>query len=326
MDKDKQILSEITTFLKYSKYLEKEKRRETWDEMTIGRNAEMHVKKFPLLKEEILQVYADFVLTKKVLPAMRSLQFAGVPIEVNNARMFNCSYLPIDDYRAFSETMFLLLSGCGVGYSVQKHHIDKLPDIKKPTRSKRFLVADSIAGWADAVKYLVKSYLTGGSKPRFDFRDIRAKGMRLLTSGGKAPGPEPLKRCLFEIEQILERKQNGDKLLPIEAHSILCHIADSVLAGGIRRSAMIALFTFDDEDMLSCKSGNWWETNPHFARANNSVVIVLNRVKGNEFYSLWDKIKASGAGEPGIYFTNDPEYGTNPCVETSLRPFTFCNL
>jgi len=326
MDKDKEILSNITTFLKYSKYLEKEKRRETWDEMTIGRNAGMHIKKFPKLTDEIYQVYNKFVLTKKVLPAMRSLQFAGLPIEVNNARMFNCSFLPIDDYRAFSETIFLLLSGCGVGYSVQRHHIERLPDIKKPTKEKRFLIEDSIAGWADAIKYLIKAYFTGNTKPRFDFSSIRSKGARLLTSGGKAPGPEPLKRCLFEIEQILENKENGSKLLTIECHSILCHIADSVLAGGIRRSAMIALFSFDDEEMLGCKSGNWWETNPHFARANNSVVTLLNRVKEDEFFQLWDKIKASGAGEPGIYFTNDCEYGTNPCVETSLRPFTFCNL
>lgn len=143
---------------------------------------------------------------------------------------------------------------------------------------------------------------------------------------GKAPGSEPLKRCLFEIEQILENKKSGEKLSPLECHSIMCHIADSVLAGGIRRSAMIALFSFDDEEMLSCKSGNWWELNPHFARANNSVVVVTSRIKKQEFEELWKKIEASGAGEPGIYFTNDPEYGTNPCVETSLRAYTFCNL
>lgn len=326
MKKDKKILSELTTFLKYSKYLENLQRRETWEEMTIQRNADMHINKFPELKNEITEIYNKFVLTKKVLPAMRSLQFAGTPIEVNNARMFNCSYLPIDDYRAFSETMFLLLSGCGVGYSIQKHHIEKLGEINKPTRNKRYLVADSIAGWADAIKVLMKSYFYGASRPKFDFRDIRAKGMRLMTSGGKAPGPEPLKLCLFKIEQILEAKKQGDKLSSLDIHSILCYIADSVLAGGIRRSAMISLFSFDDEEMLACKSGNWWETNPHFARANNSVVTVLNRVKEEEFFLLWEKIKASGAGEPGIYFTNDPEYGTNPCVETSLRPFTFCNL
>jgi len=325
MQLEQEILSEIVTFMKYSKYLPYMERRETFKEI-IDRNKQMHLDKFPLLKDEIESVYERSIYTKKILPAMRSLQFAGVPMEVNNARMFNCSYCPIDDYRAFSEGMFLLLSGCGFGYSIQQHHIDKLPDIKKPSKDKRYLVADSIHGWADAVKALLNSYFTGKPKPRFDFRDIRAKGARLITSGSKAPGPEPLKRCLFEIEQILESKKNGERLSSIECHSIMCHIADSVLSGGIRRSAMIALFTFDDEEMLSCKSGNWWELNPHFARANNSAVIVLNRIKEEEFNNLWEKIKASGAGEPGMYFTNDPEYGTNPCVETSLRPNTFCNL
>jgi ribonucleoside-diphosphate reductase alpha chain len=251
--------------MKYSKYLHNEKRRETWEEI-VERNKNMHIKKFPALIDEINDVYANFVINKKVLPSMRSLQFGGLPIEINNARLFNCSYLPIDDYRAFSETMFLLLSGCGVGYSIQKHHIEKLPDITKPIKNKRYLIADSIIGWADAVKVLINSYFTGSAKPIFDYRDIREKGALLVTSGGKAPGAEPLKRCLFEIENILERKNNGEKLSSIEIHSILCHIADSVLSGGIRRSAMIALFSFDDEDMLACKSSNWWEINPHFAR------------------------------------------------------------
>lgn len=311
--------------MKYSRFIPESNRRETWDEI-VDRNMLMHIKKFPDLKDEIINVYESFVRTKKVLPSMRSLQFAGLPIEINNARLFNCSYLPIDDYRAFSETMFLLLSGCGVGYSIQKHHVESLPDIHKPLKHKRYLVADSIIGWADAVKVLINSYFKGTYKPIFDYRDIREKGALLVTSGGKAPGAEPLKRCLFEIEQILERKENGEKLTPIECHSILCHIADSVLSGGIRRSAMIALFSFDDEDMLACKSGNWWETNPHFARANNSVVAVTNRLQRDEFDSLWTKIQNSGSGEPGVYLTNDPEYGTNPCVETSLRPFSFCNL
>lgn len=325
MELDKSLLSDLTVFMKYSKYLPDKQRRETWREL-CERNMNMHIKKFPSLKEEIEEVYERSVITKKVLPAMRSLQFAGTPMEVNNARMFNCSYQPIDDIRAFSEGMFLLLSGCGYGYSIQKHHIEKLPEIKKPVKSKRYLIADSIHGWADAVKVLLISYTTGKPKPEFDYRDIRPKGARLVTSGGKAPGPEPLKRCLFELEQILDSKKDGDKLSTLDCHSIMCHIADSVLAGGIRRSAMISLFSFDDEDMLSCKSGNWWELNPHFARANNSVVVVTSRLKEDEFFSIWEKIKASGAGEPGIYFTNDPEYGTNPCVETSLRPHTFCNL
>jgi ribonucleoside-diphosphate reductase alpha chain len=325
MDINNKILSDLTVHMKYAKFLPELKRRETWEEICT-RNLMMHTKKFPALTNEIIEVYYRSVFTKKVLPAMRSLQFAGLPMEVNNCRMFNCSYQPIDDYRAFSEGMFLLLSGCGYGYSVQKHHIEKLPEINKPVKSKRYLIGDSIHGWSDSIKLLIKSYFTGQPKPNFDFRDIRPKGAKLITSGGKAPGAEPLKRCLFEIEQILESKTNGDKLSSLECHSIMCHIADSVLAGGIRRSAMISLFTMDDEDMLSCKSNNWWELNPHFARANNSAVIVNSRIQKEEFFNIWEKIKNSGAGEPGVYFTNDPEYGTNPCVETSLRPHTFCNL
>jgi ribonucleoside-diphosphate reductase alpha chain len=325
MDLEQKILSDITVFMKYAKHLPYLERRELWEEI-CERNKEMHINKFPELKEDIEYIYKEFILPKKILPAMRSLQFAGKPIEINNARMFNCSYCPIDSYESFSEAMFLLLSGCGFGFSVQKHHVEKLPEIIKPTKKRRYLIGDNIEGWSDSIKILIKSYFGKGSKPIFDFRDIRPKGAMLITSGGKAPGPEPLKRCLFEIEQILESKQNGEKLRPIDCYSIICHIADAVLSGGIRRSATIALFSFDDEEMLSCKSGNWWEINPHFARANNSVVILLNRIKKKEFFNLWDKIKASGAGEPGIYFTNDPEYGTNPCVETSLRAFTFCNL
>ena len=257
---------------------------------------------------------------------MRSLQFGGKPIEINNARLFNCSYLPIDHYKSFSETMFLLLSGCGVGYSIQYSHINKLPVINKPFRTKRYVIEDSIIGWAEAIRILMKSYFTGGYLPRFDFSEIRPKGALLITSGGKAPGPAPLEKCLFNIKQILDNKNNGDRLSSIECHSILCHIADCVLSGGIRRAAMISLFSMDDEDMIGSKSGNWWETNPHFARSNNSAVIVRNRCTKEEFNLFFDRIKASGAGEPGISFTNNPDYGFNPCHEVSLRPYTFCNL
>jgi ribonucleoside-triphosphate reductase (thioredoxin) len=325
MDIEKKILSDLTVFMKYARFRKDLNRRETWEEI-CERNANMHMEKFPELADTIADLYKDFVVPKKVLPAMRSLQFAGLPISINNSRLFNCAYEPIDHYAAFSEGMFLLLSGCGFGFSIQTHHVEKLPEIQKPTKNRRYLIGDSIEGWSDAIKVLVKAYFGKGAKPNFDFRDIRKKGARLVTSGGKAPGPEPLKRCLFEIEQIFESKSNGDKLKPIDCYSIVCHIADAVLAGGIRRSATIALFSFDDDEMVGAKSGNWWETNPHFARANNSAVVLLNRIQSDEFFSFWEKIKASGAGEPGIYFTNDPEYGTNPCVETSLRANTFCNL
>jgi ribonucleoside-diphosphate reductase alpha chain len=324
MDVTQEILSDLTCYMKYAKYVPDKKRREVWDEL-VTRNKEMHIEKFPQLKDEIENSY-KLVYDKKVLPSMRSLQFAGKPIELNNARIFNCSFLPIDDWRAFSEIMFLLLSGCGVGYSVQTHHIDQLPEIKIPIKHKRYLVGDSIEGWSDSIRMLCKSYFTGAPLPLFDFRDIRPKGAQLITVGGKAPGPEPLKECLFQLQKIFDRKQNGEKLTSVEVHDMACHIADAVLSGGIRRAALIALFNVDDEAMLTCKFGNWWEENPQRGRANNSAVLIRHKIDEEEFFKLWKKIELSNSGEPGIYFSNDKDWGTNPCCEIALRPFQFCNL
>jgi hypothetical protein len=377
--------------MKYSKYVSEKNRRETWGEL-VTRNKEMHQKKFPQLHDEIEKAY-KLVYNKKVLPSMRSLQFAGKPIELNNSRIFNCSFLPIDDWRAFSEIMFLLLSGCGVGYSIQTHHVDNLPEITTPIKHKRYLVGDSIEGWADAIRMLCKAYFTGGALPIFDFRDIRPKGAQLITVGGKAPGPEPLKECLFQLQKILDRKKTGDKLTSLEAHDMACHIADAVLSGGIRRAALIALFNLDDEAMLDAKSSTvpskiieqsfytytdasglqvdediiklkveqngviyeditirkdkeknkfwdleqynsdwanhtlgWWVCNPQRGRANNSAVVMRHKIDEEEFFKLWKKIELSGSGEPGIYFSNDKDWGTNPCCEIALRPFQFCNL
>ena len=223
--------------------------------------------------------------------------------------------------------MFLLLGGTGVGYSVQFHHVDKLPEIRKPLKHRRFLVNDSIEGWADAVKVLMKSYFGYQNwYPVFDFSDIRPKGARLITAGGKAPGPEPLKLSLAHIEAVLSTAAEGEKLKPIQVHDIVCHIANAVLAGGIRRAALISLFSFDDEDMITCKYGNWWELNEQRGRANNSVVIDRRRIREDEFKALWKRIQNSHSGEPGVYFTNDTDLGTNPCCEISLKPFSFCNL
>ena len=325
MELNHAILSDIVIWSKYAKYNEKEQRRETWKEM-VDRNIQMHINKFPHLETQIRHAYS-FVYDKKILPSMRSLQFAGKPIEVNNARLFNCSYLHIDDYRAFNETMFLLLSGTGVGYSVSRNHIVKLPAISKATKKRRYLVPDNIEGWADAVKVLVKSYFgLSNWKPNFDFRSIRAKGERLITSGGVAPGPEPLRICLAHIEAIFERKQNGEQLSSLECHDILCHIANAVLAGGIRRSAMIALFDHDDEDMLTCKFSKWYETNPQRGRANNSAKLLRGKINKEQFLDLWKKVEMSNSGEPGFFFTNNLELGTNPCAEISLNSFQFCNL
>jgi len=321
-----EILSDITVHMKYARYLPKKERRETWKEL-VNRNKKMHIKKYPELKDEISAAY-KFVYDKKVLPSMRSMQFGGKPIEVAPNRIYNCAYLPIDDWHSFSEVMFLLLGGTGVGYSVQKHHVEKLPEIQKPSskRSRRFLIGDSIEGWADAVKALIRTYFNGGTRLRFDFSDIRPKGARLVTSGGKAPGPQPLKECLIKIEGILDSKENGDKLEPIEVHDVVCHVADAVLAGGIRRAALISLFSADDDEMLSAKAGNWWEQNPQRGRANNSIVLMRHRITKEYFAELWDRVKASGSGEPGFYFTNDKDWGTNPCCEIALRPYQFCNL
>lgn len=324
MDVSQKILSDITVHLKYAKHVPELNRRETWEEL-VERNKQMHVKKFPSLEKEINQAY-ELVLQKKILPSMRSMQFAGKPIEMNNTRIFNCAYLPIDDWRAFQEVMFLLLGGTGVGFSVQQHHIEKLPEIRKPNpnKSKRFLVGDSIEGWADAVKALMKSYFKGGESIRFDFRDIRPKGARLITTGGKAPGPDPLRICLVKVEAILSNKQDGDKLTSIEVYDIINFLADAVLAGGIRRAALICLFSADDEEMIASKSGAWWELNPQRGRSNNSAVILRYKATKLFFNQLWEKIKLSGAGEPGIYFSNDRDSGTNPCCEIALKPNQFC--
>ena len=326
MDISQRILSDITVYMKYAKFQPELKRRETWEEL-VTRNMNMHIKTYPKLEEEIRENY-KFVYDKKVLPSMRSMQFAGKPIEISPNRIYNCAFAPIDDWRIFSEIMFLLLGGTGVGYSVQQHHVEALPEIRKPNadKTRRFLIGDSIEGWADSISVLVKSYFFGGSKPVFDFRDIRAKGARLITSGGKAPGPQPLKECLIKIEGILDAKKDGDKLKPIEVHDIVCHIADAVLAGGIRRAALICLFSASDEQMISCKSGAWWETNPQRGRANNSAVLMRHKITKEYFLELWKRIEASGAGEPGIYLSNDKDWGTNPCCEIALRPFQFCNL
>ena len=322
------ILSDITVHMKYAKYIPELNRRETWAEL-VDRNVAMHKKKYPNLTNEIDEAYS-YVYNKQILPSMRSLQFAGKPIEISPNRLYNCSYLPADSVDCFNEIMFLLLSGCGVGYSVQKHHIKNLPAITKPfdKRSRRFVIGDSIEGWSDAVKVLIKSYLgeKRTSKIVFDYTDIRPKGARLVTSGGKAPGPQPLKECLIKIEGILNGKEDGTKLTSLETHDIICHIADAVLAGGIRRAALISLFSAADDEMISCKSGDWWETNPQRGRANNSAVLMRHKITKKFFMDLWKRVELSGAGEPGIYFNNDKDWGTNPCCEIALRPFQFCNL
>lgn len=358
MEVSAKILSDIIVHMKYAKYLPEKHRRETWEEITT-RNMMMHIKRYPHLAVEIKNAY-KYVYERKVLPSMRSMQFAGKPIEINPARIYNCSFLPMDDALSFAELMFLLLSGVGVGYSVQRHHIEKLPEIRKPRKTRRYLVNDSIEGWADAVKMLMRSYFSGKPLPIFDLSDIRPKGAMLITSGGKAPGPEPLRECLDKIKRILDRKEDGDRLSSLEIHDINCIIADAVLAGGIRRSAMIALFDLLDEDMLTCKSNipleisgdvgwngdnatfyveyrgerisvtlykteyeaflakgtlPWYNVAPERGRANNSAVLLRHKITKDVFLDLWKTIELSGAGEPGFFFSNDKDWGLNPCAD-----------
>lgn len=325
LDLSQKILSDIVCWSKYAKYIPEIGRREDWDE-TCDRNSQMHIKKFPELKSEIQQVYKQYVKSRKVLPSMRSMQFGGKPIEVNNTRMFNCAYAPCDSLYSFSEAMFLLLGGTGYGYSVQRQHIAKLPTVLGPTKkTRKFLIGDSIEGWADAVKVLVRAYFEGRSEPVFDYRDIRPKGARLITAGGKAPGPDPLRICIDKLRSVLNGAI-GRQLTSLECHDMLCHIADAVLSGGIRRAAMIAFFSHDDLDMLSCKSGDWWELNPQRGRANNSAVLLRSEITKDDFLAVWKKVEASNAGEPGVYWTNDKDILSNPCVEATLRPNSFCNL
>lgn len=312
MELSSKILSDLVVFMKYSRHLPEQGRRETWDEI-VTRNKEMHIKKYPAMEVEIEEAYR-MVYAKKVLPSMRSLQFGGKPIEISPNRLFNCCFCAMNSWEAFAEIMFLLLGGSGVGISVQKHHVEDLPVVRKPLeRTRRYLVDDSITGWADAIKVLMKAYFFGKSDPQFDFSDIRPKGTRLVTSGGKAPGPQPLKDGIHNLRKVLDAKASGSKLTPLEVHDMVCYISDAVLSGGIRRAALISLFSLDDEEMLTCKTGAWWEQNPQRARANNSVVLLRHRISKENFFDLWEKIEMFGTGEPGWLFTNDAETLTNPC-------------
>ena len=325
MELNQQILSDLIIYMKYARYLPELQRRETWDEICT-RYQHMMTERYPHQSLEIEEAL-HWVRQRKILPSMRAMQFAGPAIARNNSRIYNCAYLPVDDIRAFPETMFLLLGGTGVGYSVQQHHVDQLPPVRKAQKHRRFLIGDSLEGWADAIKVLLKAYFgMSDYLPDFDYSDIRPKGARLVTAGGKAPGPEPLKICVAHVQALMDRKSDGDKLSPLECHDLMCHLANAVLAGGIRRSAMIALFSYGDEEMLTCKFGNWWELNEQRGRANNSVVLHREGITHAQFLELWKKIEWSGSGEPGFYFTNHPDWGTNPCCEIALRPFQFCNL
>lgn len=305
------LFSNITSNRTYSKFIYHLGRRETFNE-TINRLMSMHLDQFPKLSKDIIKAFQR-VHDYKVMPSMRALQFAGDAILKNHARQYNCSYAPIDDTKVFSEALFLLLSGVGFGYSVQSHHVNKLPKIQLPRESGYYCIHDSIQGWAEALNVLIEAYFYGKIRPEFDFGNIRPKGSYLVTTGAKAPGPEPLKAMLKSVEEHLKASV-GRKLRPIEAHDIVCISSDAVLAGGIRRAALISLFDKDDNEMLKSKHGSWWEKYPYRARANNSAVLERSTTTYEEFAHIFKMCQESGSGEPGFYWTNNLDWGCNPCV------------
>ena len=332
---DGKLISEYIHVSKYAKH--HEGRRETFEE-TVWRNEYMHKQKYPKLWPEIGKVYDEFVQTKKILPSMRSMQFAGVAVEAHNARMYNCAFSHANRPEFFNHMFYLLLCGCGVGFSVQKQHVDQLLSVVKIDRRAvwTFKMDDTIEGWAESLRCLVYSYIDPtapmyGNYVEFNYSDIRPMGSPLKTSGGKAPGHVPLKRCLERVRSVFDKAQ-GRKLKPIEVHDICCHVAEGVLSGGIRRSSLMSLFSYDDSEMMLAKSGDWYTENPQRAMANNSVVLLRSEVTYEQFESVFQVLKEWG--EPGFFFTEDLDYGTNPCGEIGLNPvledgrvgFTFCNL
>ena len=336
-------MADYVFYAKYAKYNSDKKRRETWSE-TIERVFQMHdtyLKSF-LSSESLsedLKEYLDFaklyMRQKRVLGSQRALQFGGAPILKHHAKLFNCSGVYIDRPRVFQEILYILLCGCGSGFSVQKHHIDKLPNIVKHSTAKpmRWVIDDSIEGWADALGVLMASYFEGeaiedfkdlGIAHRdieFDYSKIRPAGS-MISGGFSAPGPKGLKQSLEKIKGVIEARlaKGENRLHPIDAYDILMHASDAVLSGGIRRSAAICLFSKDDDEMLKAKTGNWFETNPQRGRSNNSVALKRDACTKEEFFRIIESIKQFG--EPGFGFFEDYETVPNPCLPKSAKVYT----
>jgi len=315
---DQKAISDYIHVSKYARYLPKKKRREIYEE-TVSRVENMHIQKYPKMEEDIRWAF-DRVREKRVLPSMRSMQFGGAAITTNNNRIYNCSFSLVDRPEAFSEALYLLLCGCGVGYSVQIDHVEKLPVISyiNEKNVQHHIVQDTVEGWADGLKALIQSYIDG-TNLEISYHLVRPAGTPLKTSGGKAPGHIKLKVALEAIRTILNAAQ-GRKLRPVECHRIMCRAADAVLSGGVRRSAMICLFSLDDSEMMHIKTGNWFASEPYLANANNSVVLKRDEIKKKQFKRIFGMTRQWG--EPGFYFTNDYDYGTNPCFHPDTRVTT----
>lgn len=340
------MMAQSKFYMGYSRWVETENRYESWEE-SVERVMNMHREKYkdkmtPALSEAIdfaEQAYKE----KLVLGAQRALQFGGEQLFRHNARMYNCSVSHCDRPAFFQEAMYLLLCGCGVGFSVQKHHVNKIPAVQKRSdkRVKVYTVADSIEGWADAFGVLLSSYLTEdatfpeyqGVQVHFDFSKIRPKGA-MISGGFKAPGPDGLRESLVKCEKLLENLvkevKTKVKIPTIVAYDFVMHMSDAVLSGGVRRSATICLFDKDDQDMLKAKTGDWYVTNPQRGRSNNSVMLLRDQLTREEWAEIMKSVK--DFGEPGFIFTDNLEFCYNPCVEIGMLPtaedgesgFQFC--
>ena len=328
-------LMNYTFVSKYARWSEEDKRRETWNE-AADRVEQMMLDKYVLddtqeyaaIKEEIKWAY-DMMRKKRVLGSQRALQFGGKPIVKHNARIYNCIASFTDRLKFFQECMYLLLCGCGTGFSVQKHHISKLPPLlKEKNGQKKFVIPDTIEGWSDAVGVLVSSYFKqsrlfpeyNGKNVIFDYSEIRPAGAFLKSSGGKAPGPEPLKKALTSIKKVLDKviKSGVNKIKPIDAYDIVMFSADAVISGGVRRSATICVFSADDEEMAKAKTGNWFIENPQRGRSNNSALLLRSETTKDQFKELMQSVK--DFGEPGFVWSDSTELIVNPCVEIGMWP------
>jgi len=334
MTETQQLLSDFKFYSSYSKYLPNEERMETWEE-AVDRVMSMHYKKYTEKITPELQEYLDFATKlykeKRILGSQRAFQFGGESILKHQMKMFNCLVMYCDKSSFFREAMYLLLCGCGVGFSVQKKHIESLPTLGKRLEGvKTFTIEDSIEGWADAIGVLLASYTLSdikfqeyyGYRIDFDYSKIRVKGSH-ISGGFKAPGHEGLKKSITKIQELIDEQINGSNEIDFKsliAYDIVMHMADAVLSGGVRRSATICLFSHDDNEMITAKTGDWYIKNPQRGRSNNSVVLVRNKTSKDKFLKIIESVKQWG--EPGFVFTENEDILYNPCLEIGMRPIT----